>query len=121
MQFEIWDTAGQERFKALGSLYYKGAKGAIVVFDITNKNSFKRAIDWIKELENNADAGIIITLVGNKCDLNSSRAISKKEAEELATVKNLLYFECSAKTGDNVNRMFIETSMITSEKDPNYN
>ena len=75
MQFDIWDTAGQERFKSLGGLYYKNAKGAIVVFDITAEKSLQRAKEWITELHQNAEPDIIITLVGNKCDLEAERVV----------------------------------------------
>lgn len=76
LQFDIWDTAGQERFKSLGSLYYKNAKAAMVVFDITADKSLQRAKEWIAELQQNAEPDIIITLIGNKCDLDDQRAIS---------------------------------------------
>lgn len=77
MQFDIWDTAGQERFKSLGALYYKNAKGAIVVFDVTIEKSLQRAKEWISELNQNAEPDIVIALVGNKCDLESERVIQR--------------------------------------------
>lgn len=76
LQFDIWDTAGQERFKALGGLYYKNAKGAVVVYDITSEKSLQRAKEWIAELQQNAEPDIIVCLVGNKVDLDAQRAIS---------------------------------------------
>ena len=78
LQFDIWDTAGQERFKSLGALYYKTAKGALVVFDITAEKSFQRAKEWISELHQNAEPDILISLVGNKIDLESDRKVSRE-------------------------------------------
>lgn len=78
LQFDIWDTAGQERFQSLGALYYKNAKAAIVVYDITTEKSLQRAKSWIAELHQNAEPDIIITLVGNKSDLSEHRKISKE-------------------------------------------
>ena len=82
MQFDIWDTAGQERFKSLGALYYKNSKGALVVFDITHEKTFTKAKEWIDELMENADPDILITLVGNKIDLEQDRKVQKSEVEE---------------------------------------
>jgi Ras-related protein Rab-5C len=75
LQFDIWDTAGQERFKSLGSLYYRNAKAALVVYDISSEKSLQRAKEWIAELQQSAEPDIIITLIGNKCDLEDQRVI----------------------------------------------
>ena len=75
LQFDIWDTAGQERFRSLGSLYYRNAKAALVVYDISSEKSLERAKEWIAELQQNAEPDIIITLIGNKCDLEDQRVI----------------------------------------------
>ena len=116
LQFDIWDTAGQERFKALGVLYYKSAKGALVVYDMTNKKSFERAIDWVLELHEKADPDIVIGLVGNKSDLEEAREVSKEEAIGFSTKHGLLNFECSAKTGFNIKDIFLVISFLISEK-----
>lgn len=116
LQFDIWDTAGQERFKSLGVLYYKSAKGALVVYDMTNKKSFERAIDWVLELHEKADPDIVIALVGNKCDMEEAREVGKDEAERFAAKHGLLYFECSAKNGVNVKEVFLAISFLISEK-----
>ena len=108
LQFDIWDTAGQERFRALGALYYKTSKAALIVFDLTNPSSLKKAMDWIEELHKNADPNIVMALVGNKVDMTDQRQISSEEAAKFAEENGLYYYECSAKTGENVREMFIE-------------
>ena len=88
-------------------LYYKGSKAALVVFDLTQPKTLKRAMEWIEELHKNADPNIVIALLGNKCDLEEERNISYNEANRFAEEKGLYYFECSAKTGQNVRDIFI--------------
>lgn len=105
---DIWDTAGQEKFRALGALYYKSAKGALVVFDVTAGPSFERAKQWIRELEENADPDIVIALVGNKADVVEGRAVSRGVAESYCGLQGLLYYEVSAKTGQGVREMFLD-------------
>jgi len=108
VKFEIWDTAGQERYHSLAPMYYRGAQAAIVVFDITVLESFKRAQYWVKELQRKGIAEMVIALAGNKLDLISAgRAISSKEANSYAEENGCLYFETSAKTAANVNELFV--------------
>lgn len=109
MQFDIWDTAGQERFKALGALYYKNAKAAVVIYDITLYQTLNRAKECINEVKENADTDIFITLVGNKLDQESQRQVPQQDALDYAKQNNLMYFECSAKTGQNVKELFLQT------------
>lgn len=106
IKFEIWDTAGQERYKSLAPMYYRNANCAVVVFDLTSSTSLGRAKSWIKELQLQASENIVIALAGNKADLKSKREVGKEEAEEYARSAGLLYFETSAKTGENVREMF---------------
>lgn len=75
VKFEIWDTAGQERYHSLAPMYYRGAQAAIVVYDITNEESFSRAKNWVKELQRQASPNIVIALSGNKADLANKRAV----------------------------------------------
>ena len=82
---QIWDTAGQERYKAITSAYYKGAKGAFIVYDITRKNSFESVERWVSDVISVADKKITIILIGNKSDLEDQRQVTKEEAEEKAT------------------------------------
>ena len=106
IKLQIWDTAGQERYKSITSAYYKGAKGAFVVYDITRAKTFKNIDRWILELKANGNEDILIVLIGNKLDLEKSREVLvddvKKKAEEL----KVAYFETSALDGSNIEHAF---------------
>lgn len=106
VKFEIWDTAGQERYHSLAPMYYRGAQAAIVVYDITNKETFHKAQTWIKELQRQANPNIVIALAGNKLDLANKRAVSYEEAKAYADETGLLFMETSAKTAANVMDIF---------------
>lgn len=106
VKFEIWDTAGQERYKSLAPMYYRNANCAVVVFDITQPESLDRAWAWVRELQHQASGNIIIALAGNKLDLVAARRVDTSAARASAEQAGLLYFETSAKTGENVNEMF---------------
>merc|ERR1711937_1059395 len=106
VKFEIWDTAGQERYHSLAPMYYRGAAAAIVVYDITNADSFARAKSWVKELQRQANPNIVIALAGNKCDLASKRKVEAAEATEYAKDNGLFFMETSAKTALNVEELF---------------
>lgn len=95
----IWDTAGQERYHALGPIYYRDAHGAVLVYDITDKDSFDKVKVWLKELHQVVGEGINIVVCGNKSDLERERKVNKKEAEEWAALNNAPHFLCSAKLG----------------------
>ena len=103
---QIWDTAGQEKFNSLTSSYYKNAKGALVVYDITDKGSFNKIEKLVDDLKNGSDKNIYIILVGNKNDLEEQRVITKEEGEDLAKKLNLGFCEVSAKTGDGIENVF---------------
>merc|ERR1712005_50887 len=106
VKFEIWDTAGQERYHSLAPMYYRGAAAAIVVYDITNAESFNRAKSWVKELQRQGSPNIVIALAGNKCDLASKRKVEAAEATEYAKDNGLYFLETSAKTALNVEDLF---------------
>ena len=103
---QIWDTAGTERYKAITSAYYKGAKGAFVVYDITKKDTFKSVDKWVSDLTSAASQNIIIMVVGNKNDLEEQRQVSKEEGENKARELNVAFLETSALTGDNLDKAF---------------
>merc|ERR1712093_642094 len=106
VKFEIWDTAGQERYHSLAPMYYRGAAAAVVVYDITNADSFVRAKSWVKELQRQGSPNIVIALAGNKCDLSSKRKVEATEAQEYAKDNGLFFKETSAKTALNVEELF---------------
>jgi len=81
VKFEIWDTAGQERYHSLAPMYYRGAQAAIVVYDITSRDSFERAKAWVKELQRQGNPNIVIALTGNKLDLAQNRQVQTQEAQ----------------------------------------
>ncbi|AWP17756.1 putative ras-related protein Rab-5C-like [Scophthalmus maximus] len=107
VKFEIWDTAGQERYHSLAPMYYRGAQAAIVVYDITNTDTFARAKNWVKELQRQASPNIVIALAGNKADIANKRAVDLQEAQTYADDNSLLFMETSAKTAMNVNEIFM--------------
>ncbi|EDQ84373.1 uncharacterized protein MONBRDRAFT_34712 [Monosiga brevicollis MX1] len=107
VKFEIWDTAGQERYHSLAPMYYRGAQAAIVVYDITNADTFQRARSWVKELQRQANPNIVIALAGNKADLASKQQVDTNEARAYAEENGLLFMETSAKNAMNVTEIFM--------------
>ncbi|XP_053386909.1 ras-related protein rab-11.1-like [Mercenaria mercenaria] len=103
---QVWDTAGQERYMAITSAYYRGAVGALIIYDITNRSSYTSVEKWITEIKNNAEEGVPIVLVGNKLDLEGKREIPTKEANEYASKHGLEFIESSALTSKNVDEAF---------------
>ena len=104
-QLKIWDTSGQERFKSIVRSFYINTACAIVVYDITNRESFKSCEYWIEETKC-ASENVTLILVGNKSDLKDTRVISEDEGKTLAEEHGMLFIETSAKTGSNVNELF---------------
>ena len=103
---QIWDTAGQERYKAITSAYYKGAKGAFIVYDITRKNTFDSVSRWVSDLTATADKKISIILIGNKSDLEDQRQVTKEMGEEKANQLQVAFLETSAMSGENLEKGF---------------
>jgi len=103
---QIWDTAGQERYRAITSAYYRGAVGALLVYDITKHVSFENTERWLKELRDHADPKIVVMLVGNKSDLEDERAVQTEEARTFCEQNSLSFIETSAKAGTNVEDAF---------------
>lgn len=107
IKVQIWDTAGMERYRAITSSYYKGAKGAIVIYDISRKSSFDNVDNWIDDFKSKADDDAIVLLVGNKNDLIDQRQVDKEEALLKAQKNKLAFMETSAKENDNVQAAFV--------------
>mmetsp|Transcript_8989 Transcript_8989/g.14680 ORF Transcript_8989/g.14680 Transcript_8989/m.14680 type:complete len:202 (-) Transcript_8989:446-1051(-) len=106
VKFEIWDTAGQEKYRSLAPLYYRGASAALVVYDITNRESFENARKWIEEVQTQEGNHVVIGLAGNKVDLAANRKVSTDEGAEFAKEKNFIFFETSAKNSTNIKEIF---------------
>jgi len=106
IKLQIWDTAGQERYKSITSAYYKGAKGAFVVYDITKMKTFKNLDKWITELKANGNEDIYIILIGNKLDLEKNREVMTNDVKRKAEELKVGYFETSALDGSNIEHAF---------------
>lgn len=103
---QVWDTAGQERYRAITSAYYRGAVGALLVYDIAKHVTYENVERWLKELRDHADQNIVIMLVGNKSDLRHLRAVPIEEARSFAEKNNLSFIEASALDSTNVESAF---------------
>merc|ERR1712146_260536 len=107
IKLQIWDTAGQERFRTITSSYYRGAHGIIVVYDVTDGESYTYVKQWLEEIQRYACEGVNKLLVGNKCDLVNKRVVDKKSAEEFAEKHGITFLETSAKNNQNVEAAFM--------------
>ncbi|CAM8886884.1 hypothetical protein QQ045_024852 [Rhodiola kirilowii] len=103
---QIWDTAGQERYRAITSAYYRGAVGAVLVYDITKRQTFDNIQRWLRELRGHADANLVIMLAGNKSDLSHLRAVNSEDAQQMGERENLSFIETSALEATNVENAF---------------
>ncbi|KAL6552157.1 Ras-related protein Rab11D [Orobanche gracilis] len=104
---QIWDTAGQERYRAVTSAYYRGAVGAMLVYDITKRQTFDHIPRWLEELRSHADKNIVIILIGNKTDLEDQRAVPTEDANEFAQNEGLFFLETSALEATHVEEAFL--------------
>mmetsp|Transcript_50036 Transcript_50036/g.55818 ORF Transcript_50036/g.55818 Transcript_50036/m.55818 type:complete len:218 (+) Transcript_50036:250-903(+) len=103
---QIWDTAGQERYRAITSAYYRGAVGALLVYDISKHGTFENVERWLKELRDHAEANIVVMLVGNKSDLRHLRSVETDEAMSFSEQHNLAFIETSALDASGVDTAF---------------
>ncbi|RZB66641.1 ras-related protein Rab-21 [Asbolus verrucosus] len=103
----IWDTAGQEKFHALGPIYYRSSNGAVLVYDITDEDSFQKVKSWVKELRKILGADICLVIAGNKTDLEKNRHVSLEEAETYSSKVGAIHFQTSAKLNKGVEEMFL--------------
>ena len=106
MKLQIWDTAGQERFKNITASYYRGGNGVLVVYDITDRESFENLNSWLIEIEKNANKNVFKILIGNKCDLEDKRKVTFQEGKDFADSNGMKFLETSAKTATKVEEAF---------------
>lgn len=104
ISLQIWDTAGQERFRSMAPMYYRGARAAVCVFDVTNEESFNRILAWHRDLRAHADPNAVVFIAGNKCD--KSCAVNLQACEELAASLGAKFFRTSALTGEGIDVLF---------------
>lgn len=116
IKLQIWDTAGQESFRSITRSYYRGAAGALLVYDITRRETFDHLASWLEDARQHANPNMTIMLVGNKADLSQRRAVSLEEGEDFAREHGLLFLETSAKTSLNVDEAFLETATKIYDK-----
>ena len=115
-RIQIWDTAGQENFRSITRAYYKNSVCALVVYDISNRDSFNNVSTWIDDCKNQSPKTIFMVLVGNKSDLNDKRQVSIEEGKELAEKNEMMFFETSAKDGINVEEIFLNSAHEISKR-----
>ena len=106
VKMQIWDTDGQERFRTVVSTYFKGAHGILLLYDVTNKDSFKNLENWLIEIEKNSSDKVLKILLGNKCDLSDDREIQTEEGQAFAVRNGMEFMETSAKMNTNVSEAF---------------
>jgi len=116
IKLQIWDTAGQESFRSITRSYYRGAAGALLVYDITRRETFNHLTCWLEDARQHSNSNMTIMLIGNKSDLEHKRAVSTEEGEQFAKENGLIFIETSAKTAANVEEAFINTAKKIYEK-----
>ncbi|XP_058747038.1 ras-related protein Rab-2-B-like [Vicia villosa] len=110
IKLQIGDTAGQEMFRSITRSYYRGAAGALLVYDITRRETFDHLATWLEDARQHASSSMIIMLIGNKSDLSKKRVVSTEEGEKFAKENGLIFMEVSAKSAENVEEAFVKTA-----------
>lgn len=116
IKLQIWDTAGQERFQAITASFYRGAMGIMLIYDVTNGQSFDNISRWLRNIDQNASEDVVRMIMGNKSDLAEARLISKEQAEKVAIHHAIPFMETSAKANINVAEAFREIALRILEK-----
>merc|ERR1712062_592749 len=116
IKLQIWDTAGQEAFRSITRSYYRGAAGALLVYDITRRDTFNHLTTWLEDARQHANSNMAIMLIGNKSDLEARRDVKREEGEAFAREHGLIFMETSAKTAANVEEAFINTAREIYDK-----
>lgn len=116
IKLQIWDTAGQESFRSITRSYYRGAAGALLVYDITRRETFDHLLSWLEDAREHANPNMTIMLIGNKADLSHRRAVQFEEGEAFAREHGLIFLETSAKTALNVEEAFLGTARKIHQK-----
>ena len=106
VKLQIWDTAGQDRFHSITKTYYKGANGIILIYSVIDKKTFANVRNWLSSIKNEVSDKVVIFLVGNKIDAEDLREVTYEQGEEMAESYKLPFFECSAKTAENIETTF---------------
>lgn len=116
VKMQVWDTAGQERFRTITASYYRGSNGVIIVYDVTDRESFEHVDFWMKEVDRLASPDVCRLLVGNKTDLTDKRAVTKEEGEALAAKYGVAFLETSARDSQNVDQAFTKMAATMQKK-----
>ncbi|KAI9358559.1 ras-related protein rab-2A-like protein [Zopfochytrium polystomum] len=110
VKLQIWDTAGQESFRSISRAYYRGAIGCLLVYDMTRRDTFNHLMSWLEDVKQHGNEEIKTALIANKSDLAAKRQVSREEGEAFAQANGLIYFEASAKSGENVEEAFLSVA-----------
>mmetsp|Transcript_37225 Transcript_37225/g.85915 ORF Transcript_37225/g.85915 Transcript_37225/m.85915 type:complete len:205 (+) Transcript_37225:225-839(+) len=116
LKLQIWDTAGQERFRTITVSYFKGAHGIVLMYDVTDRETFDSISHWLMQIKEHADAQVNVVLVGNKCDIADKRQVEAAEGQALADEYKLKFFETSAKANTRVDETFTSIASETRER-----
>ena len=116
IKLQIWDTAGQERFHTITTSYYRGALGIMLVYDITDSQTFDNIAKWLRNIQEHANEDVEKMILGNKCDMEDKRVIPKERGEVIAKENGIRFLETSAKTNVNIDRAFMELSEAILDK-----
>nr|XP_056719343.1 ras-related protein Rab-2B [Euleptes europaea] len=116
IKLQIWDTAGQESFRSITRSYYRGAAGALLVYDITRRETFNHLNSWLEDVHKHSSSHMVFMLIGNKSDLENRRAVRKEEGEAFAREHGMVFMETSAKTATNVREAFLGTARTIYKK-----